>query len=67
MWRRARAIPAKLALARLLNRGEDIVPITGKKRQTCLRDNAAAVGMRLMLKNLADLARDVPAGAAGNR
>jgi len=59
--------PAQVALAWLLHQGEDIVPIPGTKRRTYLRDNAAAVGMRLTPEELADLARDVPAGAAGDR
>jgi aryl-alcohol dehydrogenase-like predicted oxidoreductase len=59
--------PAQIALAWLLHQGEDVVPIPGTKRRTYLRDNAAAVGMRLTQEELADLARDVPAGAAGDR
>jgi aryl-alcohol dehydrogenase-like predicted oxidoreductase len=43
------------------------VPIPGTKRRTYLRDNVAAVGMRLTQDDLADLARDLPAGAAGDR
>lgn len=58
--------PAQIALAWLLHQGEDVVPIPGTKRRTYLRDNAAAVGVRLT-QELADLDRDVPAGAAGDR
>ena len=59
--------PAQVALAWLLHQGEDVVPIPGTKRRNYLRDNAAAVGVRLTLEELADLACDVPAGAAGDR
>jgi aryl-alcohol dehydrogenase-like predicted oxidoreductase len=59
--------PAQVALAWLLHQGEDVVPIPGTKRRTYLRDNAAAVEVRLTLEELADLARDVPARAAGDR
>jgi len=59
--------PAQVALAWLLHQGEDVVPIPGTKRRTYLRDNAAAVGIRLTQEDLADLVRDVPAGAAGDR
>ena len=39
--------PGQLALAWLLDRGEDIVPIPGTKRRTYLRENAAAANVRL--------------------
>jgi aryl-alcohol dehydrogenase-like predicted oxidoreductase len=59
--------PAQVALAWLLHRGQDIVPIPGTKRRTYLRDNVAAVGVRLTPEELAELTRDVPATAAGSR
>ncbi len=59
--------PAQVALAWLLGQGKDIVPIPGTKQRTYLRDNAATVGLRLTREELADLAHDVPAGAAGDR
>jgi aryl-alcohol dehydrogenase-like predicted oxidoreductase len=59
--------PAQIALAWLLHQGEDVVPIPGTKRRTYLQDNAAAVAVRLALEDLAELTRDVPAGAAGDR
>jgi aryl-alcohol dehydrogenase-like predicted oxidoreductase len=59
--------PAQVALAWLLHQGEDIVPIPGTKRRTYLRENVAAVCVRLTPEDLAELARDVPAGAAGDR
>lgn len=39
--------PGQLALAWLLDRGEDIVPIPGTKRRTYLRENGAAADVRL--------------------
>ncbi len=59
--------PAQVALAWLLYQGEDVVPIPGTKRRTYLRDNAAAVGIRLTPEDLAKLAQAVPARAAGDR
>ena len=46
--------PAQVALAWLLHQGEDIVPIPGTKRRTYLRDNTAAVGIRLTHEELAE-------------
>ena len=39
--------PGQLALAWLLDRGDDIVPIPGTKRRTYLRENVAAANARL--------------------
>jgi aryl-alcohol dehydrogenase-like predicted oxidoreductase len=58
---------AQVALAWLLHQGQDIMPIPGTKRRTYLRDNVAAVGMRLTPEDLADLTRGLPAVAAGDR
>jgi len=58
---------AQMALAWLLHHGEDIVPIPGTKRRTYLRDNVSAVNVRLTAEELAELAREVPVGAAGDR
>jgi aryl-alcohol dehydrogenase-like predicted oxidoreductase len=58
---------AQLALAWLLHQGDDIVPIPGTKRRTYLRENVAAVAVRLTPEELAELARDIPAGAVGER
>ncbi len=58
---------AQIALAWLLHQGTDIVPIPGTKRRTFLRDNVAAVGVQMTAEELAELARNVPAGAAGDR
>lgn len=59
--------PAQLALAWVLARGEDIVPIPGTKRQQYLEDNVAALDVELTredLERLDEIApRDVAAGA----
>jgi aryl-alcohol dehydrogenase-like predicted oxidoreductase len=41
------ASPAQLALAWLLHRGEDVVPIPGTKRRRYLEENVAAAALRL--------------------
>jgi aryl-alcohol dehydrogenase-like predicted oxidoreductase len=41
------ATPGQVALAWLLHRGEDIVPIPGTKRRTYLEENVAAAELRL--------------------
>lgn len=56
--------PAQLALAWLLGKGEDIVPIPGTKRRTYLEENAAAVNVRLTPEDLRRLDEVVPKGAA---
>jgi aryl-alcohol dehydrogenase-like predicted oxidoreductase len=58
---------AQGALAWLLQQGEDIVPIPGTKRRSYLRDNVAAVNVRLTAEELAGLSREAPAKAAGDR
>ena len=64
---RKRCTPGQVALAWLLHQGEDIVLIPGTKRRTYLRENAAAADVRLAPEDLAELARDVPPAAAGDR
>jgi aryl-alcohol dehydrogenase-like predicted oxidoreductase len=58
---------AQVALAWLLHQGEDVVPIPGTKRREYLRENAGAVGVRLTPEERAELVRDLPAGASGDR
>jgi aryl-alcohol dehydrogenase-like predicted oxidoreductase len=58
---------AQVALAWLLHQGEDIVPIPGTKRRTYLRENVSAVDVQLTAQELAELVRDLPAQAAGDR
>lgn len=59
---------AQLALAWVLARGEDVVPIPGTKRRKWLRENVAASAIILSEDDLADLERAVPREAvAGDR
>jgi aryl-alcohol dehydrogenase-like predicted oxidoreductase len=57
---------AQIALAWLLSRGEDIVPIPGTKQRRFVEDNAAAVDLALNPHELAQLTEvfrpDAPAG-----
>jgi aryl-alcohol dehydrogenase-like predicted oxidoreductase len=60
--------PAQLALAWVLARGPDIVPIPGTKRRERLEENARAVDIRLTPNDLARLDAVAPKGvAAGER
>ncbi len=59
---------AQLALAWVLSRGEDVVPIPGTKRRTWLRENIAAGDIVLSDDEIAALGAAVPRGAvAGDR
>jgi len=57
------ATPAQLALAWLLHRGDDIVPIPGTKRRSRLEENAAAADIRLDASDVQRLEEAVPLGA----
>lgn len=58
----------QLALAWVLAKGEDIVPIPGTKRRKYLEENAAAVDIRLTPQEIAELEAAVPASEiAGDR
>jgi aryl-alcohol dehydrogenase-like predicted oxidoreductase len=60
--------PAQLALAWLLGRGEDVVPIPGTRRLRHLDDNLGALDVRLTGEELEALAAVIPADAvAGER
>jgi len=60
--------PAQLALAWLLARGNDIVPIPGTKQRARLEENARAVGIALSKSDLARIDAVAPKGvAAGAR
>jgi aryl-alcohol dehydrogenase-like predicted oxidoreductase len=62
------ATPTQLALAWLLNRGPEIVPIPGTKRRTHLEDNVGATALKLSADQLARLESVIPKGsAAGSR
>jgi len=56
--------PGQLALAWLLARGEDIVPIPGTKRRTYLEENVGALDVALTPENLARIDAVAPRGAA---
>jgi aryl-alcohol dehydrogenase-like predicted oxidoreductase len=60
--------PAQLALAWVLSRGDDIVPIPGTKRRTYLEENAAAGDVELTEDDLEKIEEAFPKGAtAGDR
>jgi aryl-alcohol dehydrogenase-like predicted oxidoreductase len=60
--------PAQLALAWVLSRGEDIVPIPGTKRPRYLQENIAAVDIALSEEDLDAIESAAPKGAvAGER
>ena len=60
--------PAQLALAWLLARGPDIVPIPGTKRRALLEENAGAVAVKLTNAELRRIEGVAPKGvAAGTR
>jgi aryl-alcohol dehydrogenase-like predicted oxidoreductase len=56
--------PAQLALAWVLSRGEDVVPIPGTKRRAYLEQNAAASDLELTEDELRELDEAFPPGAA---
>jgi aryl-alcohol dehydrogenase-like predicted oxidoreductase len=58
----------QLALAWVLSRGQDIVPIPGTKRRSYLEENAAAADIELSPEDLARIDQAAPAGVtAGER
>jgi aryl-alcohol dehydrogenase-like predicted oxidoreductase len=57
----AGATPAQVALAWLLAKGDDIVPIPGTKRVSRVEENVAADDVRLTADQLATLTRITPA------
>jgi aryl-alcohol dehydrogenase-like predicted oxidoreductase len=60
--------PAQLALAWLLAKGNDVVPIPGTKKMNRLEENAAAVEVKLSPAEVDEIDRMFPAGvAAGQR
>jgi aryl-alcohol dehydrogenase-like predicted oxidoreductase len=63
-----RTTPASIALAWVLHRGGDILPIPGTKRRTWLEANVAALDIALSADDLAALERAFPPGVtAGTR
>jgi aryl-alcohol dehydrogenase-like predicted oxidoreductase len=60
--------PAQLALAWLLAKGADIVPIAGTRRQKYLDENLGAISVTLTPADIAHIDQAAPAGiAAGER
>ncbi|MFF4339308.1 aldo/keto reductase [Kitasatospora sp. NPDC001540] len=58
------ATPSQVALAWLLARGDDVLPIPGSSRRAHLRDNLAALDLRLGAAELAAVDAAVPPGGA---
>ncbi|GAA2314069.1 aldo/keto reductase [Nonomuraea roseoviolacea subsp. roseoviolacea] len=62
------ATPAQIALAWLLTRGSDVIPIPGSSRRPHLRDNLAALDLHLTATDLGAIDAAVPdTGAQGAR
>ena len=63
-----RVTPAQLALAWVMAKGQDIVPIPGTKRRRYLEENVAAVEVRLTADDVATLDEAVsPEAVSGGR
>jgi aryl-alcohol dehydrogenase-like predicted oxidoreductase len=62
--REKRCTTAQLALAWLLAKGTDIVPIPGTKKRKFLEENAAAVRISLTTEEIGRIDEAVPVGAA---
>jgi aryl-alcohol dehydrogenase-like predicted oxidoreductase len=66
--RRRGATPAQVALAWLLHKGEDVVPIPGTKRRRYLEENLAAASLALGPSDMEELDRALaPERVAGPR
>jgi aryl-alcohol dehydrogenase-like predicted oxidoreductase len=59
-----RCTPAQLALAWVLEQGQDIVPIPGTKRRQYLEENLGALAVHLTNDDMARIDRVLPPGAA---
>jgi aryl-alcohol dehydrogenase-like predicted oxidoreductase len=60
--------PGQLALAWVLAKGEDLVPIPGTKRRKYLEENSAAADIKLSAPEVAELEAAVPqSDIAGDR
>ena len=63
-----RVTPSQLALAWLLHRGQDILPIPGTKQRRYLEENVAAGEISLTAEDLRRIDEIAPRGiAAGDR
>lgn len=56
--------PSQLALAWILAKGDDLIPIPGTKRRTYLESNTAAADVRLTAADVAELDAAFPVGVA---
>ena len=66
--RKRGATPGQVALAWVLGRGDDVVPIPGTKRRSFLEENVAAADLQLGAAEVAGLEAAVPRGStAGPR
>ena len=59
--------PSQLALAWVLAKGDDIVPIPGTKRVKYLEENVGALDVNLTADDLAQIERILPKGAAAGQ
>ncbi len=65
---RRNVTPSQLALAWVLAKGRDIVPIIGTRRREHLQENLAAADLQLSPADLDQIEREIPRGAvAGER
>jgi aryl-alcohol dehydrogenase-like predicted oxidoreductase len=62
MAERKKATPAQIALAWLLHKGNDIVPIPGTKRRSYLEENIGAANLVLSARELKELDEALPFG-----
>lgn len=58
------ATVAQIAIAWVLSRGQDIVPLVGARRRERLSEALSALELNLTADDLAQIERAVPAGAA---
>jgi aryl-alcohol dehydrogenase-like predicted oxidoreductase len=58
--RRKGGTPAQIALAWLLHKGDDMVPIPGTKRRKYLEENLAAADLELSPREMAELDAALP-------
>ncbi len=58
--RARRVTPGQLALAWVMSKGQDIVPIPGTKRRKYLEENARAAELTLSAADIAELERAIP-------
>jgi aryl-alcohol dehydrogenase-like predicted oxidoreductase len=64
MAKEKKATASQLALAWVLSRGKDVVPIPGTKRRKYLEENAGAATIRLSAEDLRGIDEVAPRGAA---